>query len=422
MSTKKKYSLAIILITSLFFLWGFVHNLNPILIPHLKKACQLTNYQSSLVDSAFFVAYFVIALPAGLFMRRYGYKMGIVFGLLLFATGTLLFIPAANTRTFELFLAALFIIAAGLTFLESAANPYISVLGDPATATQRLNFAQSFNGLAATLAPFLGGQFILSGVSLTAAQEQAMSAGALDQYLQQEADAVKLPYAIISIVVLLVAFALFRTKLPEIDGTEDLSQEKKASKRPLYKEFNFMFGVAALFFYVGAQVGIVAFFIRFSEEVAGLTEKMAANFLAIALFGFMIGRFVGTFLMRYIQPSKLLAIFAFFSIIATVVAMNMQGMLAVYALMLVEFLKSIMFPTIFSLAIAGLGAKTKQASSILIMAIVGGAVSPPVMGWIIDMSSLQMAYSVPTSCFIVVFLFALFNLKNKTSATLSAAH
>lgn len=422
MSTKKKYSLAIILITSLFFLWGFVHNLNPILIPHLKKACQLTNYQSSLVDSAFFVAYFVIALPAGLFMRRYGYKMGIVFGLLLFATGTLLFIPAANTRTFELFLAALFIIAAGLTFLESAANPYISVLGDPATATQRLNFAQSFNGLAATLAPFLGGQFILSGVSLTAAQEQAMSAGALDQYLQQEADAVKLPYAIISIVVLLVAFALFRTKLPEIDGTEDLSQEKKASKRPLYKKFNFMFGVAALFFYVGAQVGIVAFFIRFSEEVAGLTEKMAANFLAIALFGFMIGRFVGTFLMRYIQPSKLLAIFAFFSIIATVVAMNMQGMLAVYALMLVEFLKSIMFPTIFSLAIAGLGAKTKQASSILIMAIVGGAVSPPVMGWIIDMSSLQMAYSVPTSCFIVVFLFALFNLKNKTSATLSAAH
>jgi len=414
MTKNKTYSLAIVLITSLFFLWGFAHNLNPILIPHLKKACQLSNFQSSLVDSAFFIAYFAIAIPAGLFMKRFGYQMGIVSGLILFALGAFLFIPAANSRTFEFFLIALFVIASGLTFLETAANPYMTVLGSPETATQRLNFAQSFNGLASTLAPFIGGHVILSGISLTAEEQAAMSPQALDIYLQGEADAVKLPYLLIGIVVLLVAALLYRMPLPEIQEEQQESlvlENGKLPKVSLWKSKNFIFGVSALFFYVGAQVGVVAFFIRFSEEVAGLNEKSAANFLAVALLGFMIGRFVGTFLMRYIRPAQLLASFAFLSVLATLLAMNLQGMYAIYALILVEFLKSIMFPTIFSLAIAGLGAQTKQASSILIMAIVGGAVSPPLMGVIIDYSSLQMAYMVPMICFIVVFFFALSHLK-----------
>lgn len=414
MTKNKTYSLAIVLITSLFFLWGFAHNLNPILIPHLKKACQLSNFQSSLVDSAFFIAYFAVAIPAGLFMKRFGYQMGIVSGLILFALGAFLFIPAANSRTFEFFLIALFVIASGLTFLETAANPYMTVLGSPETATQRLNFAQSFNGLASTLAPFIGGHVILSGISLTAEEQAAMSPQALDIYLQGEADAVKLPYLLIGIVVLLVAALLYRMPLPEIQEEQQESlvlENGKLPKVSLWKSKNFIFGVFALFFYVGAQVGVVAFFIRFSEEVAGLNEKSAANFLAVALLGFMIGRFVGTFLMRYIRPAQLLASFAFLSVLATLLAMNLQGMYAVYALILVEFLKSIMFPTIFSLAIAGLGAQTKQASSILIMAIVGGAVSPPLMGVIIDYSSLQMAYMVPMICFIVVFFFALSHLK-----------
>jgi len=414
MTKNKTYSLAIVLITSLFFLWGFAHNLNPILIPHLKKACQLSNFQSSLVDSAFFIAYFAVAIPAGLFMKRFGYQMGIVSGLILFALGAFLFIPAANSRTFEFFLIALFVIASGLTFLETAANPYMTVLGSPETATQRLNFAQSFNGLASTLAPFIGGHVILSGISLTAEEQAAMSPQALDIYLQGEADAVKLPYLLIGIVVLLVAALLYRMPLPEIQEEQQESlvlENGKLPKVSLWKSKNFIFGVIALFFYVGAQVGVVAFFIRFSEEVAGLNEKSAANFLAVALLGFMIGRFVGTFLMRYIRPAQLLASFAFLSVLATLLAMNLQGMYAVYALILVEFLKSIMFPTIFSLAIAGLGAQTKQASSILIMAIVGGAVSPPLMGVIIDYSSLQMAYMVPMICFIVVFFFALSHLK-----------
>ncbi len=414
MTKNKTYSLAIVLITSLFFLWGFAHNLNPILIPHLKKACQLSNFQSSLVDSAFFIAYFAVAIPAGLFMKRFGYQMGIVSGLILFALGAFLFIPAANSRTFEFFLIALFVIASGLTFLETAANPYMTVLGSPETATQRLNFAQSFNGLASTLAPFIGGHVILSGISLTAEEQAAMSPQALDIYLQGEADAVKLPYLLIGIVVLLVAALLYRMPLPEIQEEQQESlvlENGKLPKVSLWKSKNFIFGVSALFFYVGAQVGVVAFFIRFSEEVAGLNEKSAANFLAVALLGFMIGRFVGTFLMRYIRPAQLLASFAFLSVLATLLAMNLQGMYAIYALILVEFLKSIMFPTIFSLAIAGLGAQTKQASSILIMAIVGGAVSPPLMGVIIDYSSLQMAYMVPMICFIVVFFFALSHLK-----------
>ena len=213
---KNKYSFAVILITSLFFLWGFAHNMNPILIPHLKKACQLNDFQSALIDSAFYIGYFVMALPAGYFMKRYGYKGGIVTGLLLFAVGAFLFYPAAEVRVFSLFLAALFIIASGLTFLETAANPYITVLGDPATATQRLNFSQSFNGLAATLAPFVGGLFILSGKTLSDADKQLLSAEQLDRYLTNEASSVQLPYIIIGVTVLLVTLLLWRTKLPDI--------------------------------------------------------------------------------------------------------------------------------------------------------------------------------------------------------------
>jgi FHS family L-fucose permease-like MFS transporter len=208
---------AIVLITSLFFLWGFALNLNPILIPHLKKACQLTDTQSALIDSASYIAYFVMAIPAGLFMKRFGYKGGIILGLLLFAVGAFLFYPAAQTRTYSFFLSALFIIACGLTFLETAANPYITVLGNEAGATQRLNFAQSFNGLAATLAPLIGGHFILSGKVLTPEQEASMTADQLHLYLNHEASSVQVPFIIIGSVVLLVALLLWFTPLPDID-------------------------------------------------------------------------------------------------------------------------------------------------------------------------------------------------------------
>lgn len=413
----KKNNFAVVLIISLFFLWGFALNLNPILIPHLKKACQLTDTQSALIDSASYIAYFLMAIPAGKFMKRFGYKGGIVFGLLLFATGAFLFYPAAHTRSYIFFLGALFIIASGLTFLETAANPYITVLGDPEGATRRLNFAQSFNGLAATMAPFLGGMFILSGHSLNADVQAAMSPDQLNSYLNNEASAVQVPFIIIGVVVLLVAIFLMRTPLPEIE--DEVGTEEETGS--LWKQKNLMMGVMAQFFYVGAQVCVSSFFIRFSSHVAGIQEKSAALFLSGALLGFMVGRFIGTFLMNYISPSKLLAIYSIINIFLVIAAIMLTGKASVYALMGVQFFMSIMFPTIFSLGIRGLGSRVKEGSSYIIMAIVGGAIFPVIMGRVSDRTNIQTAYIVPAICFCVVFYFALTNLRVK-KLKLSTAH
>jgi len=413
----RKNHFAVVLIISLFFLWGFALNLNPILIPHLKKACQLTDTQSAFIDSASYIAYFLLALPAGMFMKRFGYKGGIVFGLLLFAIGAFMFYPAAHTRSYIFFLAALFIIASGLTFLETAANPYITVLGDAEGATRRLNFAQSFNGLAATLAPLLGGMFILSGETLSAPAQSAMSPELLNQYLDKEASAVQVPFLIIGAVVLLVAVFLIRTPLPEIKEEEGLTENTGS----LLKEKNLMFGVTAQFFYVGAQTCVSSFFIRFSSQVAGIEEKSAAMFLSGALLGFMVGRFIGTFLMKYISPSKLLALYSLVNIVLIIAAVLLEGKASVYALMGVEFFMSIMFPTIFSLSIRGLGSRMKEGSSLVIMAIVGGAVFPVVMGRVSDQTNIQAAYLVPAVCFAVILWFAITNLRVK-KLKLTVAH
>jgi FHS family L-fucose permease-like MFS transporter len=401
---KNKYLIPFILVTILFFLWGFAHNLNPILIPHLKKACRLTDFQSALIDSAFFVAYFVMAIPAGLVMKKYGYKSGIILGLFIFAAGAFLFIPAANMRVFEFFLLALFVIASGLTFLETAANPYITVLGDPKDSSQRINFAQSFNGLAATIAPLVGGMFILSGKTLTAAQEATMSADQLNAYLDNEAAAVKIPYLIIGLVVLAVAFLLYKSHLPEItDNDHDI--ELSSGEKSIWRHKHLVWGVLAQFFYVGAQVCVSSFFIRYLYKTAEIGEKSAANYLSFALLCFMIGRFVGTFLMKYIAANRLLAIYAFINLILLMVVVSMGGTLSVYALIGVEFFMSIMFPTIFSLSIQSLGEETKIGSSLVIMSIVGGAIFPLIMGKASDAYGIQTAYIVPLLCFIIVFYF-----------------
>jgi FHS family L-fucose permease-like MFS transporter len=417
---QSRYFVPFLLITSLFFLWGFAHNLNPILIPHLKKACQLTDVQSAFIDSAFFMAYFLVALPAGYYMKRYGYKSGIILGLVLFAIGAFLFYPAAELRMFGLFLAALFVIASGLTFLETAANPYVTVLGDPATATQRLNFSQSFNGLAASLAPLAGGLFILSGTNYTAEELAAMPVTEATAYLDLEASSVQLPYLLIGLVVLAVALLLWRVPLPEIVETDEAESEEGG--KSLWRQKNLLLGVGAQFFYVGAQVCIASFFIRFSGLVAGVEEKTAAMLLSAALLGFMIGRFVGTFLMKFVSPAKLLAIYSALSFILALTAVVVSGYAAIYALMGVEFFMSIMFPTIFSLGIQGLGAKTKQASSLLIMAIVGGAVLPVAMGAISDNFNLQLAYLVPALCFLFVLYFAYRNMAMGKEAKPILAH
>ena len=399
---------AIILITSLFFLWGFALNLNPILIPHLKKACQLTDTQSAFIDSASYIAYFLLAIPAGRFMKRYGYKGGIILGLSLFALGAFLFYPAAATRSYAFFLGAIFIIASGLAFLETAANPYITVLGDPETGPQRLNFAQSFNGLAAFIAPLIGGTFILSGKNLSAEESSGMSPARLNVYLDQEASAVQLPYIIIGLVVLLVAAFIWKTKLPEIK--EDDSLEINGS---ILKEKNLVLGVFAQFFYVGAQVCISSFFIRFAGNIAGMEEKQAAYYLSAALLFFMIGRFFGTFMMRFFAPAKILTVYSVAVIILLCSAVLFAGQIAVYALMGVQFFLSIMFPTIFALSVKGLGSKTKEGSSLIIMSIVGGAIFPVIMGRISDVSNIQFAYIVPALCMLMVLYFGVRNMRRK---------
>jgi len=419
--TSKKYLTAFIIITSLFFMWGLAHNLNPILIPHLKKACRLTDLQSAFIDSAFFIGYFVMAIPAGMIMKRLGYKSGIIIGLLLFAVGALLFYPAAAVRTFPLFLLALFIIASGLTFLETAANPYVTVLGTPETATQRLNFSQSFNGLAATLAPLLGGIFILSGRSISDADLQALTPDAAEQLLQTEAESVQVPYLVIAGLVLLLAFIVWRSVLPEIKEDENEGKTDDAHQRPIYKEANLMRGVVAQFFYVGAQVCITSFFIRFAGKAAEVDEKTAARFLSAAMLAFMIGRFAGTAFMKFIAPSRLLLLYSLTNIVLLLIMVYFGGMVALYALIAVTFFMSIMFPTIFSLGIAGLGSQTKLGSSLIIMAIAGGALMPVIMGYISDRTSIQTAYIVPAVCFVAVAWFAI-KSKSKDPVEMAVHH
>jgi FHS family L-fucose permease-like MFS transporter len=406
--TRNSFLFAFILVTSLFFLWAFLHNTNPILIPHLKKACQLSDTQSSFIDLAVYLGYFSIAIPAGLVMHKYGYKRGIIIGLCLYAAGALLFIPAASGRTFGLFLAALFILASGATFLETVANPYISILGPKETSEQRLNFAQSFNGVGAFVAPLIGGKFILSGVEHTKEELNQMAAnGTLNAYLQSEADTVKIPYLIIAAVVVIVTIGFLLTKLPEVKESDSADAHTGFSLTVL-RHPHVRWAVIAQFFYVGAQVGVGSFFIRFSKQVMDLGEKPASYLWgSIAMVGFMVGRFAGTFLMKFIKPQKLLLIYAIISILLLVIALNTHGKIAVYAVAAVPFFMSIMFPTIFALGIKELGEETKMASSLLVMAIVGGALAPVLMGGISDYTgSMQKAYIIPLLCFIAVAWFA----------------
>lgn len=396
--------LAIGLVTSLFFLWALAHNLNPILIPHLRQALQLTDLGSALVDSAFFIAYFVMALPAGAFLARFGYRMGIVGGLLLFAAGAFLFWPAATLRSYPIFLGALFIIASGLTFLETAANPYITVLGDPATAPRRLNFAQAFNGLGAAMAAYFGGRYILSA---EAPPLESMGAAAREAWLVQEALSVRVPYLIVGLVVLLAAALFLLIKLPEVNTDSDSNNtpaDPQAQRR-------LRFGVLAQFCYVGTQVGVASFFIRFAGQVAGIGQQDAAYLLSIALLLFMAGRFLGTALLRWISAPRLLTSAAVAAMALTLLAAATSGWTAVIALMIVQLFMSIMFPTIFSLSIQGLGDRTKWGSSLLVMSIVGGAIIPPLMGALSDAYGIRLAYLVPWACFAVVLWFAAFGVK-----------
>lgn len=402
--SRKQYLFPLILITSLFFFWGFVHNLDPILIPHLRKAFKLSDLESSLVDFSVFIAYFVMAMPAGYLMRKWGYKTGIIVGLLLFGVGSFLFIPAADTKLYAFFLGALFVIACGLAVLETAANPYVTILGPAKTADFRLNFSQSFNGLAAFLAPIVGAKYIFTEAGYNEAQVKAMSPAAYDAYVTAEAASVKGPYTILGIIIILVLVLFIFTKLPDIKSDPN---EEKSKVADALQFKNLRWGIVAQFFYVGAQVCVLSFFVRFVVVSANIDEKAAAVYAGFAGLAFMLGRFVGTFFMKFLPSKQLLSIYSIICILLTLVAIFGEGAITIYALIGVSFFMSIMFPTIFSLGISGMGQHTKTGSSLIVMAIVGGAILPLFLGYISDVThSIQYGYIVPLICFAVVFLFS----------------
>jgi len=420
MKSKQQYLVPFIMVTSLFFLWAFLHNINPILIPHLKKACRLSDMESALIDSSVSMAYFLIALPAGWFMHRYGYKNGILLGLVLYCLGAFLFLPAAGAQSFVFFLTALFIMAAGATFLETVANPYITKLGDPATAASRLNFAQSFNGVGAFIAPLIGGRFILSGIQHSDAALAGMSSTQLNKYLQSEASAVRMPYLVMGGVVLVILIIFAFIKLPEI---KEADENTSGFSVKVFRFKHFRWAVAAQFFYVGAQVCVGSFFIRFAYYTIRMGEKDAAYLWgSVAMVGFMAGRFVGTFLMRFYRPAVLLMVYAIINIVLLAIAIGYDGNAAVYVMLAVPFFMSIMFPTIFALGIDGLGKETKIAASFIVMAIVGGAIFPVLMGKLSDMNNgnIQLAYLVPLVCFIVIAWYGLTQSRRNVSVNSSA--
>lgn len=408
------YLLPFILITSLFFLWGMAHGLDGILIPHLKKACQLNNRQSTLIDTAIFFAYFIMAIPAGMIIKKIGYKNSIITGLLVFSAGAFLFVPAADTRNYELFLIALFIIGCGLTILETSANPYAAILGPPESSSKRLNLAASFNGLAVTVAPYLGGVFILSGVNHTPEQMAAMPDAERLSYLAGEAAAVKMPYIVLGTILVLVAILFYFMHLPSMKP-KHTEVEVKPGFFSVLKFSHLSWAVVAQFFYVGAQVCVTSFFIRIAQKEAGLDEKTAALYLTAYGFMFMVGRFSGTFFLKFIKDYVLLSIYCIINVILCLVAIYGSGIYIIYALGGIGFFMSIMFPTIFSLGLVGLKSNTETGSSWLVMSIVGGAILPYGMGTLIDMNhdDIQSGYLIPLVCFLIILYFGVFGHKVK---------
>jgi FHS family L-fucose permease-like MFS transporter len=407
---------AFTLIASLFFLWGVANNLNDILIKQFKNAFELSDFRAGLVQSAFYGGYFLLALPASLCMRRFGYKSALLVGLGLYALGAFLFYPAAALRTYALFLGALFIIACGLAFLETSANPLVTVLGPQEGAARRLNLAQSFNPLGSITGILIGQQFIFSGVEPTHAQIAAMTASARAAYYAAQSSAVQTPYVIIGCVVLLWALLIGTARLPTAIAEPD-RRPQGAQPRTLVGNRNLLLAVLAQFFYVGAQVGIWSYLIRYAQQtVPGTSQRHAADFLTLSLVLFMLGRFAGTALMRRIAPARLLAGFAVTAFVLAAVAVLFPGRTGVGALVAVSFFMSIMFPTIFALGLRGLEDEArKSAAPFLVMAIVGGAILTLLMGGISDAAGIPRAMSVPALCFAVVLGFATYTHRLTTA-------
>jgi FHS family L-fucose permease-like MFS transporter len=392
----ENYLFPFIMVTSLFLMWGFAHSLLDVLNKHFQDILHISKAVSGLVQFSLYGGYFVMGIPAGLFIKRFGYKKGIVAGLLLFSLGAFLFYPATLIKTFPPFLIALFVIACGLTCLETAANPYTTVLGPKHSAARRINFAQSFNGLGWILGPLVGGALIFSGGDPFAVMAR--------------------PYMVISLVVLILAMVFIKMPLPVIveENKDENGVQVKGSYKDLLKHPLFIFAVAAQFFYVAAQTGIGSFFINYVIEVQpDVSQLEASRLLALGGMGlFMVGRMSGSYIMKAISPKKLLALCAAVNVVLMIVVMMGLGMVSVVCLFGSYLFMSIMFPTIFALGISDMGDNRERASSVLVMCVVGGAIVPMLMGFIADISSMTIGFVVPLICFLVIMMFGLSKAKN----------
>lgn len=384
----KNYLWPFVLVTSLFFLWGLAHSILDVLNKHFQETMEgVGKTESALVQAVMYGGYFVMALPAGQIIKRYGYRAGVITGLLLYGIGALLFIPGGQLLSFPFFLFSLFVIGCGLTCLETSANPYVTVLGNAEGAARRINLSQSFNGLGWIVGPLIGGHF-------------AFAVGA-------DKGSIAIPYAIIGVVVLCVALVFAQVKLPEVQADEVAQTESAHATDSLWQHRNFVYGLIALFLYVAAQTGINSFFINYVTEHAGVSNVNASLLLGFGGMGlFMVGRMGGSWLMLRVRAERVLLYCAVGATLAMAVLLSGAGVAGVAAFMLCYLCESIMFPTIFALALKGVGQHTKRASSFLIMSIVGGAIAPVLMGLIADHASMAMAFIVPLCCFVVIAAYA----------------
>ena len=396
------YTLPFVLVTALFLFWGIPSNMNDILIKQFMKSFEITRFKAGLIQSSYYMGYFLLSMPAALIMRRYSYKTGLVIGLLLYSTGTFLFWPAAVVRQYGFFLLALFIVASGAAFLETGANPFIAVLGDPRTSERRLNFSQAFNPLGAVGGVLAGTVFIFSGIELTAPQVAALkAAGGYDSYLRQETMRVVKPYLILGALILIWALLILKTRFPKIaEEAQSAAERARGRFLDLFKHPHFVLGVLAQFFYVGAQVGTWSYYIQYIQDYTHRPEKVAGYFLTGTLVAFGVGRFTATYLMKFISPSRLMGIYGVANCLLVALAVMVPGWVGVFALFLTSFFMSLMFPTIFALGIKELGPNTKLGGSLMVMSIIGGAVFPPIEGLLYQLThSMALALAVLLVCY-----------------------
>ncbi|MFQ3196324.1 MAG: FHS family L-fucose permease-like MFS transporter [Paraglaciecola sp.] len=404
LNTSDGHRFALVSLTSLFFMWGFITAMNDILIPHLKGVFSLNYTQAMLIQFCFFGAYFIVSIPAGRLVKKIGFQKGISAGLTIACIGCLLFIPAATNKIYWLFLAALFVLASGITILQVAANPLVTLLGNPATASSRLTLTQAFNSLGTTIAPIIGGILIFSAV---AGESEA------------SADTVILPYVALAAILFFLAIIFLKLALPNMDMAHQTSEhspsDNQTTQSPLQHR-HLVLGAIGIFVYVGGEVSIGSFLVNFFGEahIAGLAESEAAGYIAYYWGGAMVGRFIGAALMQRVSATKLLAFNSIASITLIAIAITTSGSLAMWSILLVGFFNSIMFPTIFSLALAGLGQQTSKGSGILCLAIVGGALVPLMQGVLADTIGLQLSFILPLTCYLYIAYYGLWGSKPGT--------